>query len=145
MLHRSFKSTSFPRLQFFASLPSPSTLDPILIPSLHLDQLLKSHLPSPHYPTHPLLTQILIKQTHSTSLQQATMPRSSRGSAPRPASRPAPAPARPAPQQQQARPMTTAAHPGMAQQGQGRPGVPAQQAQQGGGSGLFGQMASTAA
>nr|POE90194.1 mitochondrial intermembrane space cysteine motif-containing protein mix17 [Quercus suber] len=69
------------------------------------------------------------------------MPRQSRGPAPAP-KRPTAAPAaRPAPQQQQTRPASTAAAPPAQQHAQ--PPVAAPQAS--GGSGLFGQMASTAA
>ncbi|KAK4905276.1 hypothetical protein LTR28_000785, partial [Elasticomyces elasticus] len=68
------------------------------------------------------------------------MPRQSRGPSSSAPKRPVAAPARP-PTPQQARPASTAAHPPATQHAP----PPAQQAQSSGGSGLFGQMASTAA
>ena len=104
-------------------------------PSIYHNQTLPSPS-SPHLIAHP---------THRAST--ITMPRSGRGSAGPAPKRPTAAPARPAaPAQQpsQARQSSTAAYPTAAQ----RAPVPAQTqapAQQSGGPGLFGQMASTAA
>lgn len=107
-----------------ASIPSSLCLRHLV----YINAPTAQHQAYTNQPTHP-----------STPI---TMPRQSRGPAPRPAaSRPtaAPQPRPAAPQQQQTRQASTAAHPPQQQQAPPQANAGSQ------GSGLFGQMASTAA